>query len=834
MPRQSPAGGPSTMQILKRSDKTAVIALDQRLTYNQLIGAAADYAGLCGARPEERVVIFSENRIEWVKAFFAIWHSHAVAVPVDAQSTVDEIAYILKDCTPAAIFCSAKGRETIQAAVATAAVTTRILVFEEIVEKSPAEDLTFPECQPGDTAVIIYTSGTTGSPKGVMLTFDNLWVNAEAVSAGVPIYNANDRVLVLLPLHHILPLEGTVLIPLMIGGTCVFSPSMVAADIVSTLCAHKITLFVGVPRLYVLLRDGMKSKIRQSRIASLLFRLAARVNSLAFSRLVFGSVQRKFGGAIRYMPCGGAALDPQVIKDFRTLGFEILMGYGMTETSPMISFTKPGQGRRGSSGQVIPCNEVRCQDGEITVRGRNVMKGYYRRPGETAAIIRDGWLHTGDLGFVDADGHITITGRKKEIIVLPNGKNINPDEVEQKVLGMTDLVAEIAVIPSGDALQALIFPNATTLKEHGILNIEETIRHGVISMYNQAASSYKRILKCTFVSEPLPRTRLGKLKRHELEELASRNQKRRLSDAPEPQTEEYRVIKEFLAGQIGQEVIPDEHFELDLGLDSLGKVSFQVFLSGTFGVEVSDAMLLEYPTPARLAEHLHSLYLDIQNGEGSKWSEILKEKVRVKLPESWFAHPLLNRLNSLLLHCAFRLRGEGIENLPDGPCIITPNHQSYLDGLLVTAFLRGKQLKETYFYAKAEHVRSWWRRLLASQHNVIVMDVNSNLKLSLQKLAEALKKGKKVIIFPEGTRSMDGSLGHFKKTFAILGRELNVPIVPVALHGVYDALPRGQVFPRLFRKIDVAFLKPVYPQETDTYDSLVNTVSEAISRKLNT
>lgn len=823
------------MKLLQNSNKTALIYKNDRVTFDQLIGVTAVYARLVAAASGDRVAIFSENRPEWIYAFYAAWRKHAIPVPIDAMASVDEIAYILKDSTPVAVFVSPKNVDTMEKAIAMAECQTKLIVFTDIAIPAiiPDEDKVFPEAPADDTAVIIYTSGTTGSPKGVMLSYENLRANLVAVSEQVPIYQPTDRVMILLPLHHVLPLQGTLIMPLSINATCVMSPSMVAADILQTLADHHVTLFIGVPRLYILLRDSMKSRIRQSKIASALFALAAAVNSLAFSRVVFKSVQKKFGGAIRHMPCGGASLDPQVVKDFRTLGFEILMGYGMTETAPMISFTKPNGPRAGSSGQVIPCNEVRIVDGEITVRGKNVMKGYYKRPEETAAVIKDGWLHTGDIGYVDEDGFIYITGRKKEIIVLPNGKNINPDEVEQKILKMSNWIAEIAVLGSGDSLQALILPHFQNLQAQGVLNIEESIRQQVIAHYNQQASSYKRVFKCTFVSEPLPRTRLGKLKRHELAAIAKAGSNRQKKAVTEPDSEEYRVIKEYLVGQLGQDIHPDDHFEMDLSLDSLGKVSFQVFLSGTFNVEIPEQMLLEHPTPAKLAAKIHDLGHDaIAASSGFKWSKILREKVAVKLPKSWFTHQWLNLFSKSILHSLFKLRGEGMTNIPDGPCIFAPNHQSYLDAFFISAFMNKGVLKQTFFYAKAEHLRRGWQRFMANRHNVIIMDVNSNLKLSLQKLASALAQGKKVIIFPEGTRTVDGQLGTFKQTFAILGRELNVPIVPIAIAGAYQALPRNRFFPKLFKPVAVSFLPPIVPQAGDDYGSLVDKAVSQIRAKL--
>ncbi|MDX9980757.1 MAG: AMP-binding protein [Lentisphaeria bacterium] len=817
------------MRFLERHDKTALIWQDRAYSYDQLLAQVGAFARQLPAAPGDRVVIFAENRSEWAFAFYAVWRLGAIAVPVDALSSADEVAHILRDAEPSVACFSETTRAIFAEALELVEKKPVAFTLEELATAAPVEPEALPEADPDATAVIIYTSGTTGTPKGVMLSFGNLESNLRSVSEDVPIYQSTDRVLVLLPLHHILPLQGTLVMPLSLGGTSVFSPSVASEDIIATLQKHAVTLIIGVPRLYTLIRNGIKGKINQSKVAKLLFALAEKVDSLAFSRLLFGSVQRKFGGHVRYMPCGGAALDEDVIRDFRTLGFEILCGYGMSETAPMISFTRPDAHRPGAAGQIMPANEVRILDGEITVRGANVMQGYFRRPDETAEAVRDGWLHTGDLGHVDADGFIFITGRKKELIVLPSGKNVNPAEIEAKLAAMSPAVAEAGVIMCQDALQLLVLPDFAFLKQEGVLNIEEYLRWHVVDKYNRKASPYKRLRKLSVVREPLPKTRLGKLKRHELDRLVA-DQSRERAPVAEPDSDAYRAIRDYLAAQAKQPVHPGDHLEIDLALDSLDKVALQTFLESAFGMVFTEQDLIDCPTPAKLAERVDAQGASLTSTV-VKWGEILREKVNVTLPRSGLAHVWINRIGRLFLHCCFRLRGQGVENLPEGPCILAPNHQSYLDGLLVTSFLGKDTLKKTYFYAKSEHIRRGWLKFLARTNNVIVTDINRNLKESLQKLAAVLKDGRKVIIFPEGTRSRDGQLGEFKRTFAILGRELNVPIVPVVIRGAYEAMPAGRWLPRMFRPIEVTFLPPVQPGQ-ESYDELAERVQTAVAGKL--
>ncbi|MEJ2053573.1 MAG: 1-acyl-sn-glycerol-3-phosphate acyltransferase [Calditrichaceae bacterium] len=496
----------------------------------------------------------------------------------------------------------------------------------------------------------------------------------------------------------------------------------------------------------------------------------------------------------------------------------------------MITFTRPGRWKIGSAGEPMPELEVTTKNGEVVARGRNIMQGYYNRPEETDQVLKDGWLHTVDLGHFDEEGFIHITGRSKEIIVLSNGKNINPVEIETKLLSMTDAIAEAGVFMMNDGLQAAIYPDFKALRDKNIENLEELFRWDVIDRYNQTAASYKKISKFILLKEELPKTRLGKIQRYKLSELAAGKAAIRKEKKAEPYFKEYAVIRDFLQAQTGNDVYPDDHFEIDLGLDSLDKVGFIAFLQSTFGIELKEDLLLYYPTIEKLAVYMKE-NKNKMSVETVKWSEILKEKVDLTLPKSWFTQNILKNISGIFLKFYFRLRGEGTENIPDGPFILAPNHQSFYDGLFVSAFLKNRIMKDTYFYAKEKHVRNRWVRAFANRHNVIIMDINRDLKHSLQKLAEVLKNGKNIMIFPEGTRTKDGKLGKFKKAFAILSHELNVPVVPVSIKGAFEALPKGRLIPKPWKKIDVKFHTPVFPAGHD-YDTLIETVLRKLKMEM--
>ena len=821
------------MKSLQQHDKLALIWKEQQISYAQLLTNVARYAALFQADHCEKVAIYAENRPEWIYAFYAAWRNHGMAVPVDFMATAEEVAYILEDCQPEIIFCSQEKAADAQAAVQKLSYAPKLLVFEAVAETlreaAAPQEIDFIERDDAETAVIIYTSGTTGSPKGAMLSFDNLAVNIEGVSQDVPIYTAAQRVLALLPLHHVFPLMGTIVIPLAVGATVVFASSMAAEDILAALQKYGVTMIVGVPRLYNLFRKGIKTKIESSALARTLFKLAEYVDSPAFSKLLFNTVHQKFGGKIQYMICGGAAIENEVARDFKTLGFDVLAGYGMTEAAPMISFTRPGTLKIGASGNPLPKNEVKIVEEEIVAQGRNVMQGYYHRPAETAALIQDGWLHTGDLGHLDAEGFLFVTGRKKDIIVLPNGKNINPEEIEFKILKQFETIREIGVFMHEGILQAVIYPDFQKLDAQGVHQIGDHLRWDVIDKYNHAASPAKKIGKFTVVKQELPKTRLGKLRRFQLPALAVADVVDR-TPPPEPDYPEYQMIKQFLAEQTGKPIYADQHVEIDLGLDSLDKVSLLTFLQATFGVEMVDEEMNQRLTVEKIAEYVREKKVKMES-EGVNWHTILHEPVQVTLPTSSPVHIPVVTLVRFLLNGYFELTATGLENLPQTPCILAANHQSYLDGLIITCFFDAQLVKKSYFYADERHFHKPWQKLFAEQHNVIIVDINRQLKLSLQKMAAVLKSGRNMVIFPEGARTRDGKVAEFKKTFAILSRELNIPIVPVVLQGAYEAMPIGKTLPKFRQAIQVTFLPPIFP-EALSYDALTEKVSQRIKEHL--
>lgn len=822
--------------LVKASERVAIISGEREISFNEMLRYASLFAKHTPSAKGAKTLIVSENREGWLFALYGILANEGILVPVDAASTASDVAYIINDCSPECIWTTLAKKELVDEALRQAGKDIPVNLIDDYEKADVSgEETAVVTLRLQETALICYTSGTTGNPKGVMLSFENIMMNIRAISIEVPIFDEERRTLILLPLHHVLPLVGTAVMPMVIGGGVAICPTLAAADIMGTLSRGKIAIMIGVPRLWQTLFRGIKAKIDANAITRTLYNICAKAQNRTLSRTIFKSVRDKMGGHITYCVSGGAALDHDTAIGLKTLGLDVLEGYGMTEAAPMIAFTRPNDILPGSVGLPIPGCEVSVINGELCARGENVMQGYYNRPEETADIIdKNGWLHTGDLGTIDDKGRIFITGRKKEIIVLSNGKNVNPTEIEHKLEHYSDIVKEAAVAQDGDLLKAIIVPQTVWAMEKSIEEMEEAIKNEVLQPYNLTVAPYKKLMSLMVYQGELPRTRMEKLQRYKLQQLIrnasqSGNQNVGKVEEVDPSNNfpEYKILKEYIVAEKHCEVHPTSNMETDLAMDSLDKVALQGFVEQTFGIKFTTDQITAFANVGAMAEYLAS-YKTRMEVEDIDWHKMLSQSsAHLRLPKmSSFGINMVKTFRKVAGKM-FHLETRGLENIPaEGPYILAPNHQSVLDGPLVVAALDEKILRNIYFYAKKDHVRGPIMRFMAQNNNIIIMDM-STLKDSIQMLGEVLKQGRNIAIFPEGTRTADGKIGDFKKTFAILSKELSVPVVPVRIDGAFEAMPRGKHIPRC-HKVVVEYMPVVTPQADDTYETLAEKVKKAI------
>src|SRR6266567_4709966 len=443
-----------------------------------------------------RLAILADNHPRWVAVYLGIIAAGCAAVPLDTALHADQVAKLLKDSGSSALFCDAKHATVARQAVEGLAAPVVLMDPERLKQTSVPErsmgnlsaifsagpgKFTPVNSKPDDLASLLYTSGTTSDPKGVMLTHANVLAEVEAVFNWVDI-GASDALLGVLPLFHVLAQMANLLLPLVKGSRVVYLETLNTTELLRALSERNITAFAVVPQFYYLIHQRIFEEIKKrgavtQRVFGALVVLNRTLRRLGINagRVLFEKVHDTLGPKMRYLATGGSRFDPAIMRDFHDLGVDVLQAYGLTETTAAVYVNSPNDNVIGSVGKAMKGVEGKIVDpqpqeegpavGEIALRGPVVMRGYWNRPDATAAVLRDGWFFTGDLGYFDLHGNLFLTGRKKEVIVLSNGKNVYPEEIETHYL-KSPLIKEIAVMglegkpgEGGDRLHAVVIPN---------------------------------------------------------------------------------------------------------------------------------------------------------------------------------------------------------------------------------------------------------------------------------------------------------------------------------------------------------------------------------------
>jgi long-chain acyl-CoA synthetase len=840
-----------------------------------------------------RIAILADNHPRWVAAYLGIIAAGCTTVPLDTALHLDQVTKLLKDSGSSLIFCDTKhlpiardAKKEVEVGIVLTDVardSAQELSDLESIFASGRGSFSAVPVTVDDLACLIYTSGTTADPKGVMLTHANILGEVEAVFAWVDI-GPDDALLGVLPLFHVLSQMANLLLPLVKGSRVVYLETLNTTELLRALQERQITVFAVVPQFFYLIHEKIFKEIAKRGI---LTRTAfkAMMSMTRFARrfgwntgkLFFGKIHKIFGGKMRYLVTGGSRFDPQIGYDFQALGIDILQAYGLTETSAAAFATSPKDNVIGSVGKPLPGVESKICDpqpqdsgpaiGEITIRGAIVMKGYWNRPDATDAVLEDGWFHTGDLGRFDTDGNLFITGRMKEVIVLSNGKNIYPEEIEAHYL-KSAYIKEIAVMglegppgdPTAERLHAVVVPNFDGLKERKVVNSKEVIRWDIEGLSAKLAST-KRIGSYEIWQEDLPRTTTRKLKRFEIEKRARANQasgkKDDVSDAASrpitanetawlenPEVQRALKVTREHAKTAPRVIRPGDNLELDLGLDSMSRVELLMALEQEIGGDVEESQLGAIYTVRELVDAIRESAASgkaVSRTEFAGWKAVLHEdpddpEVLALKNSGQFGEAVLyclTRVVQLFSRWFFRLRVTGLEKLPAaGPCILSSNHQSYLDPVIMASILPWRLFRGVFSVGTSEIFGSGFMRVLARWVRVVVLDPDANLIPAMRAGAYGLRNGRTLILYPEGERSIDGTPKIFKKGVAILSTHLQVPIVPIAIEGFYDSWPRGKSFQK-FAPLRITFGLPIQPPpETAAseaeYDQLTAEVKELV------
>lgn len=836
----------------------------QSISYSALNQRIIQFGNLLralGVRPQDKVAIILNNGPEYTTAFFAIMYTGATAVPLDNQFSDVQIQNILKHCG-AKVFITT---ESIHLKIKKNNLAIQPLLIDTPTFENQINSVNLnynftPSIAKDALAVIFYTSGTTDNPKGVMLTHANLLSNVSALQE-LNIAQTKDSVISILPLHHAYSFTVTLLTPLFSGAKIVYPPSLNSADLLSCLREEKINVFVGVPQVFSLIHRSIDTKVKQlapvkkwivQHLAKVLYAFR-KMTGINASKKLFKNMHAVFGDQLRYLISGGAKLDPEIATDFLKWGFTILEGYGLTETSPVVSFNLPGKYKIGSVGVPLKNVEIKIADpdakgeGEVAIKGPNVMLGYYASPEQTAAVIKDGWFYTGDVGVIDSEGFLKLVGRRKEIIVLSNGKNINPEEVE-KYYAQNPYVKEIAVLPTQsetlkgvEQLGAVVVVNEDQMKANNEINVYERLKWQLENL-SAKLKSYQRISGFVISKENLPRTRLGKIKRYQLSELYRNLSQSHSSTSITDQAvqedpadmiqinETTRLALAQLEDVVGRKVNLKDHLELDLGLDSLTRIELLLNLQERLKFTLTDEQSMEFYLCQRVEELVNQLQKFVsdqwqasQTQNTLQWSTVLKEQPsaetlqKIKTTFTWW-EMLINLLFisifKILFKLFFFLKTEGRDNLPDkGPYLICPNHTNYLDGLIIFSALPYKVILNTYFVGYANFFENRIVGPFIKIGRLIPIEINHNLTEFFKACSYIFSRSMILCYFPEGQRSIDGQLNEFKKGVGILVKELNLPVVPVYIEGALEVWPRGQKWPKIFLPIKVKFGPILTPEK---------------------
>lgn len=780
--------------------------------YSEIASLSRSFAGRLraeGLGKGDAVMIWSESRPGWIIALWGCLLEGVILVPVEPRSTADLFRKIEKKVRPRLIL---SGDRVPSVTPGGAIPVWRLTEIERGAEQVQLEPV-LPAAD--DIAEIVFTSGTTGEPKGVVITHRNLAAQIGPIEEQIAPYRryvrpfAPLRILNLLPMSHLFGQSLATFVPPLIPASVVFISSTSPHEIVRQIRSRRVLVLVSVPKVLEVLRDYVLHKFPKAADTSSL----DRPWPLRWWR--FRAVHRMFGWKFCCLVSGGAPLSPDLERFWANLGFVVVQGYGLTETAPVISFSHPFHVQRGTTGRPIAGVDVKiAKDGEVLVRGDSVTPGYFEAPQETSGAFRDGWFRTGDLGELDASGNLVIRGRKRDMIVTPEGLKVFPEDVEA-VLNRLPGVRESAVIGK-DQVHAVLVLNPGG-------DGEEIVRQA-----NARLESHQRIRGFSiWAGSELPRTATTyKLRRAEIANAIVRGLEPRTSKA---ETDLAGLVQKYAPGRaIGPETTIEE-----LGLSSLDRVELMMDLEAKLETNIDETAFASASKIADLANPMPA-----------------EEKLRFPAYNRSSIAKLIRgvALESILLPLTrifARSKVSGLENLRSvrGPVVFAANHQSHLDTPIILACLprrwrrriapaMWKEYFDAYFHPE-RHSRwnHWTNSVLYGLVTLLfngfpIPQTEMGARQSIRYAGELTEEGWSILIFPEGERTLTGGIGPFYPGIAMIASRLQIPVVPVRLRGVDRVLPRHAKWPRA-GVVEVSFGKPIL-LEGESYPALARRVEEAV------
>ncbi len=786
----------------KRGDAVALVHKTDYRTfqypYHDLFRRACQFANFLARhriKKGDRILLWGPNSPAWATVFFGAVLAGAVIVPLDIRSRQETIRKIDAQVRAKALFCTRYKQRPLR---------IKTFILEDLEKTLDSADDKEPSTtvRPSDLVEILYTSGTTGDPKGVMLTHQNIVSNMHAMRRIEPL-SSEDKLLSVLPLSHIFEQTAGFLYPLSQGASVCQIHSIKAGAIQDALRRERITTMVIVPRFLEMFKKSMPDQGRH-----LLPVLAALGGSLPRQarRAAFFFVHRPFGRKFKYFVVGGAPLDPTLERFFESLGFRILQGYGLTETSPIISCNAPDARKTGSVGRIIDDVNVTFADKEIWVKGPNVTQGYYKNPSKNKDSFEKGWFKTGDLGELDADGFLFLHGRKKDMIITSGGINVYPDDIEE-VLKRIDGVRDACVVgrkqDGGEEVHAVI------------LQDERRDLRDILRDANEQLDSEQQIQDITaWPFDDFPRTPTMKIKKSEvLEHIESSGEEKKKGPVSVPDMERglFSILRRLVRDP--SSIKSSAALGADLKLGSIDRVELVSLLEQEFNVDIDEARITRMTTVADLETMIHERRRahrkTFSRWTRSGWCRAMRAAIQQAV-----IFPIVRAFCS-------PQEVTGLDHLKSltSPAVFTANHQSHFDTPLVIMHLPKSHRTriapaawEEYFESKNLIKRA--AKIIA--YNFVTICFNGypfpqtrGFRRALQYTGELLDDGWSVLLFPEGTRSPDERMAPFERGVGLIASEMKVQIVPVRISGANEVLPRGVFWPRR-GPVSIAFGKPLF------------------------
>ncbi len=820
-----------------------------RCTYGGLMGSAAYFASeleVRGIGKGDRVLLWGENSGAWVAAFLGCLIRGAVAVPMDA---IAEKTFAERVAQQAGVRLAVLGRGLSSSGLAEATVCLDDIA--RAADGRPPDDwlqsLTgSPAVGRNDLIEIVFTSGTTAEPRGVALTHGNLLANLEPIEGEIGRYRRAERLLHplrlldLLPLSHVFGQLMGIFLPQILGATAIFLDTLNPSEVIRAIHDERVTVLATVPRLVESLEDQIERDFEaRGRLGKFRRDFQAAEGEHFLKRWWrFRAIRRRFGWKFLAVISGGAALPPAVEKFWSRLGYAVIQGYGLTETSSLISLNHPFHLEHGSIGKALPTSEVKlAQDGEILVRGENVAAGYWKDAGVATLLDADGWFHTGDLGERDANGNMRFKGRRKNVIVTPEGMNVHPEDLEaelRKEPGVRDC-AVVGLARDGNAEPcAVLLLRDPSAEIGGAATIVESA--------NQRLAPFQRMRHwMVWPEKDFPRTP---------------SQKPALARIREAAEAQLGGQKE-LARQIGRQdkahasnVLGDILKRVSRGRSALDEAS-KLQLTSIERVELLSALEDRYQVDLSETEFSHAETIqEIERLIGQPPARVPAFHYP-RWPQSWPLRVIRAAVWKLLGRPAMLLLGwpriEGRENLRGlvGPALVVANHVTYFDPAYVLEALPGRfrrklavamdgELLEsmrhpppgTAFFAGLANRAAYW--LIVSLFNVFPLPQKSGFRRSFAFAGDLVDRGWSVLVFPEGQRTRDGRMGPFRAGIGLLAASLHVPIVPLRLGGIFERKAAGKRWARP-GQIKVAIGTPIAFQESDSAEEIARILEQGVS-----